>query len=78
MELLKYKNELNNLIEKSSNIFIMGHRFLDLDAIGGSIGIYEYVKSKGKRPIIKIDKSQCQNNNVSTKGVGIIKPHCIS
>ena len=55
MELLKYKNELNNLIEKSSNIFIMGHRFLDLDAIGGSIGIYEYVKSKGKRPIIIVN-----------------------
>ena len=55
MELLKYKKELNALIEKSSNIFIMGHRYLDLDALGASIGVYEYVKSKNKRPIIIIN-----------------------
>lgn len=55
MELLKYKEELNKKIEESSNIFIMGHKFLDLDAIGASIGVYEYAKSKGKRPIIIVN-----------------------
>ena len=33
----------------------MGHRYLDLDALGASIGMYEYVKSKGKKPVIIIN-----------------------
>ena len=55
MELLKYRNKLNELINASSNIFIMGHRYLDLDAIGGAIGVFEYVNSKGKKPIIIVN-----------------------
>ena len=55
MEILKHVKELNNIIDSSSNIFIMGHRFLDLDAIGGSVGMYEYVKNRGKNPIIIVN-----------------------
>ena len=55
MELLNYKNKLNKLIKSASNIFIMGHRFIDLDALGSSIGIYEYVKSKNKDATIIIN-----------------------
>ena len=55
MELLEKKEQLNELIDKSSSIFIMGHRYLDLDALGGSIGVYEYVKAKGKNPTIIIN-----------------------
>ena len=41
MELLKNINKINKMIETSNNVFIMGHKFLDLDAIGASISIYE-------------------------------------
>lgn len=55
MELLKYKSKLNNLIDKSSNVLIMGHKYLDLDAISSSIGVYEYVKSRNKKATIIIN-----------------------
>ena len=55
MEIIKYINELNKMIVNSTNIFIMGHRYLDLDALGSAIGIYEYIKEKGKRPAIIIN-----------------------
>ena len=52
MELLKNINKINKMIETSSNVFIMGHKFLDLDAIGASISIYEYVKKFNKKVTI--------------------------
>ncbi len=55
MEILKRIKELNKMIDTSSNIFIIGHRFLDLDAIGGSVGMYEYVKNRGKNPVIVVN-----------------------
>ena len=55
MELLKYKNQLNKLIRTSSNVFIMGHKYLDLDALGASIAMYEYVKSKNKKVTLVIN-----------------------
>ncbi len=55
MELLENKNKLDEYIDSASNIYIMGHRYLDLDAIGASVGIYEYVKSRGKKPVILIN-----------------------
>ena len=55
MELLENKEKLDKYINNSSNVFIMGHRYLDLDALGASIGMYEYVKSKGKKPVIVIN-----------------------
>lgn len=61
MELLENKEKLDKYISNSSNIFIMGHRYLDLDALGASIGIYEYVKSKGKKPIIVINDRRFEN-----------------
>lgn len=55
MEILNYKSKLNKLIKSSSNIFIMGHKFIDLDALGASIGVYEYVKSKNKNATMIIN-----------------------
>ena len=39
----------------------MGHRYLDLDALGSSIGVYEYVKSKGKKATIIINDRKLEN-----------------
>ena len=61
MELLKNKMKLDNYINNASSIFIMGHRYLDLDALGASIGMYEYVKSFGKKPIIVINDKRFEN-----------------
>lgn len=55
MKLLNNKSKIDKYIESSSNVYIMGHRYLDLDALGASIGMYEYVKSFGKKPIIIIN-----------------------
>ena len=55
MELLENKEKLDKYINNSSNVFIMGHRYLDLDALGASIGMYEYVKFKEKKPTIIIN-----------------------
>lgn len=61
MELLDNKEKLDKYISNSSNIVIMGHRYLDLDALGASIGMYEYVKSKGKKPVIVINDRKFEN-----------------
>ena len=58
MELLKYTDKINKLIETSSNVFIMGHKFLDLDAIGASIGMYEYVKKFNKKTTIIVNDTR--------------------
>ena len=83
MELLDNKEKLDNYISEATNIYIMGHRYLDLDALGASIGIYEYIKSKGKKPIILINDRRFEkgvkkvldslNNTFSIKRTSKIK-----
>lgn len=55
MTLIDKKKEIDKLIAKSSSVFIMGHKYLDLDAIGSAIGMYEYIKTFNKRPTIVIN-----------------------
>ena len=61
MELLENKEKLDKYISNANNIYIMGHRYLDLDALGSSIGVYEYIKSKGKKPTIIINDRRLEN-----------------
>ena len=52
----KFKT-INRMIKKSESVFIVGHKDLDLDAIGSAIGIYELaVHLKKKAYIILNDK----------------------
>ncbi len=55
MKLLKCIEEIDKLIKTSNGIFIMGHRFIDLDAIAASIAMQEYVKTKNKKSTIIIN-----------------------
>ena len=55
MTIIKKKKELDKMIKSSKNIFIMGHKYIDLDALGSSIGIYEYVKRFNKEASIIIN-----------------------
>lgn len=63
MTLTEKKKRINSLIEKSNSIYVMGHQHLDLDAIGSSIGICEYVKKFNKKATIII------NDRTLEKGV---------
>ena len=45
MQIIDKKKEIDNLINEATSIFIMGHKYLDLDAIGSAIGIYKYIET---------------------------------
>ena len=49
-------NSLMELIGQSSQIFIMGHKNADLDAVGAAMGISCMCRKKGKKAYIVIDK----------------------
>ncbi len=47
--------KINQIIEKASNVFVVGHKDLDLDAIGGSLAIYNFVHSLNKNVYLIVD-----------------------
>ncbi|HBL41553.1 MAG TPA: hypothetical protein DDY98_08375, partial [Ruminococcaceae bacterium] len=49
---------ISKLIENSSNVLIMGHRFSDLDSVGSGIGMYCAAVSLGKTAKIVINRKQ--------------------
>ena len=53
-------NSLMELIGQSSQVFIMGHKNADLDAVGAAMGISCMVRKKGKKAYIVLDK---ENNS---------------
>lgn len=55
MTLLESKKSIEKLIARASSIYIMGHRYLDLDAIGSAIGFYEYLRYYDKELAIVIN-----------------------
>jgi len=50
---------LADLIEASSNVLVMGHRFGDLDCIGAAIGMAEGVRDMEKDCHIVVDRETC-------------------
>ena len=52
-------NSLMELIGQSSEVYIMGHKNADLDALGAAMGIACLCRKKGKKPYIVLD---LQNN----------------
>ena len=56
-------NSLMELIGQSSQVFVMGHRNADLDAVGAAMGICCLCRKKGKQAHIVIDLE----NNVADK-----------
>ena len=49
-------NSLMELIVQSSQVFIMGHKNADLDAVGAAMGISCMCRKKGKKAYIVLDK----------------------
>ncbi len=56
-------NSMMELIAQSSQVFIMGHKNADLDAVGAAMGIACMCRKKGKKAYIVIDRE----HNVSQK-----------
>ena len=52
-------NSLGELIGQSSNVFVMGHRNADMDAVGAAVGVCCLCRKKGKQAFIVLDQ---QNN----------------
>jgi c-di-AMP phosphodiesterase-like protein len=51
-------NSLMELIGQSSQVFIMGHRNADLDALGAAVGIACMCRKKGKKAYIVLDRQK--------------------
>ena len=47
---------LNEYIEKSSSVFVMGHAFSDFDAIGAAVGICSIARACSKRAYVVVNK----------------------
>ncbi len=56
-------NSLKELISEASSIFVMGHKFADLDAVGAAVGICCIARKVGKNARIVLDLE----NNASQK-----------
>ncbi len=48
-------NAISEIVGTSDNVFIMGHRFADLDCLGAAIGLYAGIKNFGKPCNIVLD-----------------------
>ncbi|MEG0180292.1 MAG: DHH family phosphoesterase [Terrisporobacter sp.] len=46
---------LKEIISQSNMVYIMGHKYPDLDAMGSAVGIYDICKSLGKETYIVLD-----------------------
>ncbi len=46
-----------SIVQESDQIFIMGHRFSDYDAIGSAIGLYKIAQFYGKKAQIVVDRA---------------------
>lgn len=60
MKIVDYINDIDKVIKKASKVFIMAHKYLDLDALGSSLGINEYVKTFGIKSTIIINDNKLE------------------
>ena len=58
MGIIKERRKINKAIRKAKTIFLMGHKNLDLDALGSQIGMYMILKKKRKKCFIVIDDKE--------------------
>ena len=64
-------NSIMELIAQSSQVFVMGHKNADLDAVGAAVGICCMCRKKGKKASIVLD----ENQNAAGDLVAEIKSH---
>ena len=50
-----YSRKINKMIKSADEIYIMGHKYIDLDALGACLGMYYYTARLKKDAYIIID-----------------------
>lgn len=55
MKILEYAKEIKRKIKNHKTVFIVGHKNLDLDAIGSALGIYSIVENFHRQAYIIVD-----------------------
>lgn len=60
MKIIDNYKKINKLVENCSNIFIVGHKDLDLDALGACLGIYNYTSNYKNDVYLIIDDKQME------------------
>lgn len=55
---------LRELVDQSSEVIIMGHRFGDMDSFGASVGMLRAILDRGKEAYIAVDKSKHNAVNI--------------
>ena len=60
-------NSLMELIAKSGDVYIMGHKMADMDAVGAALGVSCLCRKQGKKAYIVLD----EENNASEKLIEI-------
>lgn len=53
---------LKELVEESSRIFIMGHKYPDMDAIGASIGVLKIARMNGKESYVILNEKEVDSS----------------
>lgn len=64
-------NALNELMHSASTVFVMGHRFADLDAVGASIGICAIARHKGI-PVYIVEEAGFYPGSVMRKKIAAL------
>lgn len=64
-------NSLMELVGQCSQVFVMGHKNADLDAVGSAMGVSCLCRKKGKKAYIVLDKS----NNAADRLVEEMRGH---
>ncbi len=60
-------NSISELIQESSKVFVMGHKFSDFDAIGAAIGICCIARKRGKTAKIVTDPNTTLSGPIISK-----------
>ncbi len=55
MDIIKEVKNTKRIFKKKTNVFLMAHKHLDLDALGSCVGFYEILKNQRKSCYIIID-----------------------
>lgn len=55
-------DKLNRKLRKASNVFIMGHKNLDMDALGASVGMKHYCDKLKKRSFVIIEDKKFEES----------------
>lgn len=62
---------LSDLIDQSSEVFIMGHEIPDPDCLGASLGLFRAAKSRGKNAFIILNQSNISIQSILKKIEGM-------